>query len=448
MSIVKNLLRNKKALSHHLEQAVEGWLAELKSLNDIQVGQPSLLNDVARLNTELEEFSTSNCRAEEMISGAGFKCFLEMRDGSVKMDCAGISNWGVFGAGDENLLRKQMESGFGLMSASSEQVGEESMVDLIRTLILSAGGRLGKGRVFSGVNIAGEAILDLIAYHQFPADGLILFEDSWLGNTGFLGAYSDRGRKENLRSASNVLRLKRYPGNSVDELERLKKYLAGYAGQTAALMIDPLSMYGGLRPIDKDYLFSVIRLCREAGILIWMNETESFSSSSRLFMTAELGLWGEIDILSLSGGLPVSVVLWSEELSLQENQHQLVDSLHVSDLKGTIAVIDAFQRMQDGVGVQGYTELESYLSKKASQLKKKLNATSIELGVYNRYCSLKWNQENEAELFRQRCFEKGVLVSKGMSKNEVFMKFPLAVMEKEQLDVAFEVFESCLNADI
>jgi acetylornithine/N-succinyldiaminopimelate aminotransferase len=88
--------------------------------------------------------------------------------------------------------------------------------------------------------------------------------------------------------------------------------------ETAAVMVEPLQGEGGVRPLSRDYLREVRRLCDETRTLLVVDEVQcGMGRTGRLFAYE----WAEItpDIMmlakGLAGGFPVGAVLTTERVA-------------------------------------------------------------------------------------------------------------------------------------
>ncbi|MBE6773189.1 MAG: aspartate aminotransferase family protein [Ruminococcaceae bacterium] len=101
------------------------------------------------------------------------------------------------------------------------------------------------------------------------------------------------------------------PANDIDAL---KKALED--SSVCALMMELIQGEGGVMPLDKEFVFEAVKLCREKDILIIIDEVQTgVGRTGKLFAFQKYGI--EPDIVTtakgIGGGLPLGCVMFSEK---------------------------------------------------------------------------------------------------------------------------------------
>lgn len=170
--------------------------------------------------------------------------------------------------------------------------------------------------------------------------GIVSMQDAYHGRTlGALSATWD----QNIRSPfSELLQEVHYVEyNNIEQLE------AVLDEDIAAVMVEPIQGYGGVRLADVEYLREVQRLCRENGTLVIMDEIQTgFGRTGTLFAYQEMGLDPDIVCLakSIAGGLPMGAVLLHERLGdMPTSSHGSTFGGHPLGCAVGLAVLDVLQ---------------------------------------------------------------------------------------------------------
>jgi acetylornithine aminotransferase len=102
------------------------------------------------------------------------------------------------------------------------------------------------------------------------------------------------------------------PANDLVELE------AALTERTAAVLLEVIQGEGGVRNVDRSFLESVQRICRDQGILLMIDEVQTgMARTGRMWAHQLLGLQPDVMTVSkaLANGLPMGALLASEDVS-------------------------------------------------------------------------------------------------------------------------------------
>lgn len=243
-----------------------------------------------------------------LSSGIGNGPFVELADGSVKLDF--ICGIGVHGCGHLNDTMVQAA----IDAALEDTVMQGNLQQNPASLCM--GERLVEVASHSGANIdhcllstsgamANENALKLAFHHKSPADRIIAFDNAFAGRTLATAALTDKAAYRSglpvtinvdylpFRDTENPERSQRW---AVDELQRLLKR---YPGKHAAFWAEPIAGEGGYYEGSKEFFAALCVPLREAGIPIIFDEVQSFSRTSRPFAFQHLGLDEFADIVTV-----------------------------------------------------------------------------------------------------------------------------------------------------
>ncbi len=114
------------------------------------------------------------------------------------------------------------------------------------------------------------------------------------------------------------------PGFAFVPFGDTEKMRAAVGDATAAVVLEPVQGEGGVRPADPAYLAAVRALCKEAGALLILDESQTgFCRTGRMFACEHYGV--EPDLLCLAkaiaGGVPMGAVLAGDGLPPLVGKH-------------------------------------------------------------------------------------------------------------------------------
>lgn len=290
-------------------------------IQDVQAANPDLLNSYQQLLSRLADTRGGPPFWPYLSSGFGQGPYVELADGSVKLDF--IGGIGVHGAGhshaemidaalDAALEDTVMQGNLQQHPPSikmSERLIELARVDgaAIDHCLLSTSGAM-----------ANENALKIALHHKYPADRIIAFDNAFAGRSLAMAALTDRANyRMGLPLALNVDYLPfRDPANperslrwAVDELHRM---LNRHPDRYAAFWAEPIAGEGGYYPGSHDFFRTLCEPLREAGVPIIFDEVQSFSRTSRPYAFQHYGLDEFADIVTVGKITQVCATLYGE----------------------------------------------------------------------------------------------------------------------------------------
>lgn len=247
-------------------------------------------------------------------------------DGRRYMDC--IGGRGIFNLGRRPVhvlaaLREAVQvadqGNFPLISAEK--------ADLARRLAAFAPGELDCAVFSVSRGEALDAACKLARGHS-RRGGLVTVDGGWYGETGFALALSER--RDTTDFAPLIPDVRSVPMNDLTAAE------AAIGRLDAAFILEPVQAENGCRCVEPDYLRAVARICRDRGVLLVLDETQS--GMGRTGARFAYGHWGVVpDILVIgeslaAGAFPICATLFAAPLQEFLNEHPLI---HLSTFGGS-----------------------------------------------------------------------------------------------------------------
>ncbi|MFG0265115.1 MAG: aspartate aminotransferase family protein [Rhodopirellula sp. JB055] len=255
-------------------------------------------------------------------SGLGNGPYVELADGSVKLDF--IGGIGVHGGGHSNpdLVSASIDAAIEdtVMQGNLQQnPASVEMMQRLVSLASESGAPLEHVLLSTSGAMANENALKLAFHHRQPADRIIAFDNAFAGRSIALAALTDRPAYRNgFPQAIQVDYLPflhpDHPEKSqrwaVDELKRL---LQRYPGKHAAFWAEPIAGEGGYYPGSHDFFTALCEPLREAGVPVIFDEVQTFSRTSRPFAFQHYGLDQFADIVTVGKITQVCATLYRND---------------------------------------------------------------------------------------------------------------------------------------
>lgn len=288
-----------------------------------------------------------------LSSGIGHGPFVELADGSVKLDF--IGGIGVHGCGhsDAGMIEAAVDAALEdtVMQGNLQQHPPSiQMAERLIAMASSGGAPLSTCLLSTSGAMANENALKIAFHARAPANRILAFDNAFAGRSMALAALTDRptyraGLPVTLQVDYLPFRDPQDPGRSqrwaVDELRRLLKR---HPGRYAAFWAEPIAGEGGYYPGSHEFFNALCGPMREAGIPIIFDEVQSFSRTSRPFAFQHYGLDEFADIVTVGKITQVCATLYRESLRPKSPILSQTFTGSSSSIAAGLAMLDALER--------------------------------------------------------------------------------------------------------
>lgn len=209
-----------------------------------------------------------------------------------------------------------------------------------------------------------------------------------------------------------------------NDIEKIEKVL--FENRCAAVMLEVVQGEGGVMPLDKDYLQSLERICRERDILLICDEVQTGNGrSGKLYSYMNYGIFPDIvsTAKGLAGGLPLGATLFSEK-----TKDVLTPGSHGSTFGGNpiccAGAINILSRLDEKT-LAGVRKRSEYIFSELSGAPgiKEVTGLGLMIGI---------KTERDASEVINACIKKGVLVIKAKDKVRLLpaLNIPMELLEQ------------------
>lgn len=209
-----------------------------------------------------------------------------------------------------------------------------------------------------------------------------------------------------------------------NDIEKIEKVL--FENRCAAVMLEVVQGEGGVMPLDKDYLQSLERICRERDILLICDEVQTGNGrSGKLYSYMNYGIFPDIvsTAKGLAGGLPLGATLFSEN-----TKDVLTPGSHGSTFGGNpiccAGAINILSRLDEKT-LAGVRKRSEYIFSELSGAPgiKEVTGLGLMIGI---------KTEKDAFEVINACIKKGVLVIKAKDKVRLLpaLNIPMELLEQ------------------
>ncbi|HVZ94682.1 MAG TPA: aminotransferase class III-fold pyridoxal phosphate-dependent enzyme [Phycisphaerales bacterium] len=265
-------------------------------------------------------------------SGIGNGPFVELVDGSVKLDM--LTGIGVhfFGHSDPDLVSVAIEAATSDLVMQGHLILNDDAILFNEQLVKLASrkSRLKHAFLCNSGAMANEHALKVCFQKHSPASRVIAFKDCFMGRSWAMAQIGDSAAgRQGL--PLNVLvdympfydhvAARRFTAGDISGPTRyidmavwhLRQYIERYPGQHACFIFELVQGEGGFNTALPEFHRELMQVCKDAGIAVWADEIQTFGRTNELFCFEALGLGDMIDVCCIGKMSQVCATMYTEQ---------------------------------------------------------------------------------------------------------------------------------------
>ena len=297
-----------------------------KDLTEVRGPDPALTTDYQTLLEQFGKHRGGNTFFPYLGSGIGNGSYVELADGSVKLDL--ITGIGVHGFGHSHPILVEA----GVAAAISDTVMQGNLqqntnsCDISKLLVDTAcetGAELKHCFLTTSGAMANENSLKMAFQHNHPANRVIAFSHCFAGRTLGLAQVTDKAKyRVGLPDTISVDYIPFFnqddPQRSIEiAVSHFKYHLDRHPGKHAALWMELVQGEGGYYPGDQKFFEALIEVAREHNIAVIADEVQTFCRTTRAFAFQHFGLDKLVDIVTIGKFSQLCATLFTDEYAPQ-----------------------------------------------------------------------------------------------------------------------------------
>jgi 4-aminobutyrate aminotransferase-like enzyme len=254
-------------------------------------------------------------------TGAGRGPYVELEDGSVKLDLINGIGIHIMGHSHPKMIEASVQGALqdivmqGHLEMNTEYLKfNELMLDLagrksrLKTCWISTCGTM-----------ANENALKAARQKNTPARMTLAFHHGFAGRSTMMAEITDNpDYRVGLPVYNEVLRLpfydsKRPSESTAEAVAALKKHIDQHPKNIAAFWFEPIMGEGGFYAAPREFYAPLFEICKQNGIAVWADEVQTFCRTGQLFAFETLNIGEYIDICTIAKTAKCGATLFSPE---------------------------------------------------------------------------------------------------------------------------------------
>ena len=385
---------------------------------------------------ELEELRGRKLLYPYLGSGRGKGIYVELLDGSVKMDLLGGVGVQILGHSHPELREKVMLSTLSNILMQGHLLLNQEYPQICRKLMNLArkNSRLKYVWLTTSGSMANENALKMARQKNSPRRKILAFENAFAGRTSIMSEITGNPKvREGLPSYNEVLRIPFYnPQNPGESLKILKSHIAKEADNICAFIFEIVLGEGGYKSAPREFFVSLFEECHRHGIALWADEVQTFLRTGSFFAFEKWELGHYIDLCVVGKGLQLAATFFTEEYKPKPGLVSGTFSATTPALAGGLEVLKILEKGY--MGERGYIAgVQEQFINLFKELKEKSLIKDYDVfGLMAAFSLLDSSMEN-TQRFLKRLFKKGVIALSCGKNNKTRVRFliPAVILPAE-----------------
>ena len=255
-------------------------------------------------------------------SGRGQGPYVELQDGSVKMDLINGIGVHVLGHAHPLVVQSSLEASLsdvvmqGNLQPSLEYLEmSEKLVD-----IASRGSRIKHVWLCQSGSMANENGLKICRQKMNGARMIISMNKAFAGRTTMMTEITDNDAyRVGLPRYNEVVRVPFYdktnPNTIEDSHNALKTLIEKHRGDIACFMFEPMQGEGGYRSAPREFFIPMLETCKKEGIPVFLDEVQTFCRTTDFFTYQTLKIGEYVDVVSIAKSLQNAATLYTSDFN-------------------------------------------------------------------------------------------------------------------------------------
>lgn len=386
-------------------------------------------------------------------TGAGNGAYVELEDGSVKLDLINGIGIHLMGHANPRVMEATVRGAISDIVNQGNLQPNKEYGQIIDDLVKLAGrrSRIKHGWLATCGTMANESALKIARQKHSPAKMVLSFKNAFAGRSTMMAELTDNpAYKQGLPEYNEILRMpfydKKNPQSGEDTLRILKDHVAKHEKNISVFSFEPMLGEGGYQAAPREFFIPLLDFCKQHNIAIWTDEVQTFSRTGELFAFETLDIGQYVDICTIAKTAQVGMTLYTDEYNPKPG---LIAGTFSGSSPALTAGIEIVKMLQEGfLGPQGRI-LD--IHRKFIGMLNELNETTCKglltdaggMGLMVAVTPYEGKKE-QVDALLKRMFDNG-LIAFACGKDPVRVRFLIpAIIQDKDIQVAKQIIEKSI----
>lgn len=318
--LVGQSLASSKEIEGLIEKLVQAAEQLNSSITGVRPPNPELASKMKSLGESALKLRGRGLTYPYVGSGAGRGPYVELEDGSVKLDLINGIGVHLMGHGNPRVIRAALRGSLAdVVNQGNLQMNKELLeICEILTTRASKSSRLKYCWTATCGTMANENALKMARQKNSPARYVLAMEGAFAGRSTMMAEVTDNpAYREGLPEYHEILRVPYYdkndPQSSEKALRIVKEHAAKHEKNISTFVFEPMLGEGGYKVAPPEFFKPILEFCREKKIAVWADEVQTFARTGELFAFETLGIGEYVDLCTIAKTAQIGATLYTEE---------------------------------------------------------------------------------------------------------------------------------------
>ncbi len=386
-------------------------------------------------------------------TGAGRGPFVELEDGSVKLDLINGIGIHIMGHSHPRVMKAAIRGALTDVVMQGNIQPNNEYIRLSEKLVQIAGRKSRLKHVWFSTcgTMANENALKMARQKNSPAKFIFAMKNAFAGRSTMMAEVTDNpAYKQGLPEYNQVLRIPNYEKKdpqSIDKaLRAMKEQYAQHEKDVAAFVFEPMLGEGGFVPTPREFYVPMMDFCKQNKIAVWADEVQTFARTGEFFAFETMNLSTYVDIVTIAKTVQLGATLYTEEYnpkpgliagtfsggsSAMTAGLEILEMLEEGYLGPNGRIVQIHNRFIDGLNHLNVTTCEN-LVKDAGGMGLMIAFTPFD------------GKKEQIEILIKKLFNNG-LIAFSCGKDPVRIRFLVpAIIEDLEIDLALQIVEKTI----
>ncbi|PIP91107.1 MAG: hypothetical protein COW01_01235 [Bdellovibrionales bacterium CG12_big_fil_rev_8_21_14_0_65_38_15] len=385
-------------------------LIEQRQFNSIKKPVSEKIDFSKHCSAELSKTRGTELKNNPLFSGRGHGPYVELIDGSVKLDLIGGIGPYILGHSHPLQIRSFLKASRGCLLNSTNFIPSELSLQLSKSLLEFCHGSALTHCWFSGSgSMANDSAMRLLWHKRVPRTRILAFENSFAGRSLVMQSITqgDSSAKDLL---IDYIPFPKDEDSTYRSLQILEQLIKEHGDSYITFYGELVQGEAGINLPLQGSLAKIFKAIKKQQIPIWIDEVQTFARTTQLFAFQKFNVEEFVDICTIGKAFNISAVLFSNQFSLKQG----LGGTFQANIASILFAIDLLRLLKDGAFFEpkGRShKLESSIAmmfKNITAADNKFNSRAHGVGLMWAI-SFKNGTQNFIEAFLKDLFENGII---------------------------------------
>ena len=385
-----------------------------------------------------------------MGTGAGRGPYVELEDGSIKLDLINGIGIHIMGHSNPRVMKAAVRGSLSDVIMQGNLQPNNEYLKLSERLIQIAGrkSKLKHAWFATCGTMANESALKIARQKNSPAKMVFAMKNAFAGRSTMMAELTDNtAYKQGLPDYNEVLRIpnhdKKDSKSTEVALRVMKEHYAKHDKNIATFCFEPMLGEGGFQPVPREFYLPMLDFCKQNKIAIWADEVQTFARTGEFFAFETMDLGDYVDIVTIAKTVQLGATLYTEEYNPKPGLIAGTFSGSGSSMSAGLEILDILSE-----GYLGPNGRILKIHKKFIDGLNHLNQTTCKgllqdaggMGLMIAFTPFDGKKE-QVELFIKKLFKNGIIAF-SCGKDPVRIRFLVpAIIEDLDIQLAMDIIE-------